>query len=291
MYDMVKSGIEYANSPTDRYINENGQTDETVKFKNWTEDNISVYQGDSRKIPDENEYDAVITDPPYYNNIIYSELSDFFYVWQKILLEDEYEGFDTAHTPRAESIVSNPAEGKGRAEFEVELKQAFGAVERALKPDGSLVFTYHHSDSESWGELLEALCETGFEVTAAYPISADIQKFTKGAAVSFDIIIVARPAGEREPISWNALRRRIHRTADDVRDALEENRDLSAGDVGVIEMGKCFQEYSKHHGAVRRAGEEMTAKEVVAEIYGIIQENAVGEQDVYLDLLGYANPT
>jgi putative DNA methylase len=285
-YKMVKTGIEYANAPTERYINENDQTDETAEFEHWTGDNVTISRGDARKLDSENEYDAVITDPPYYNNIIYSELSDVFYVWQKILLEDEYEGFDTEHTPRAESIVSNPTEGKGAAEFETELKQAFGTIERALKPDGSLVFTYHHSDSESWGELLEALCEVGFEVAAAYPISADIQKFTKGEAVSFDIIVVARPASERTPISWNSLRRDIYRTARRTHKQLDENRDLSRGDVGVIEMGACFRAYSKHHGQVQREGEVMNAKAVVEEIYGIIQDASdIGTTDVFLDLL------
>jgi hypothetical protein len=72
---------------------------------------------------------------------------------------------------------------------------------------------------------------------------------------------------------------------------LEEHRDLASGDIGVIEMGKCFQEYSKFHGEVRRAGDVMSAKDVVDEIYGIIQNNDRGEQDIYLDLLEERNPT
>ena len=67
--------------------------------------------------------------------------------------------------------------------------------------------------------------------------------------------------------------------------SLEENRELKGGDIGVIEMGKCFQEYSKHHGEVRRGQDTMTAKEVVQRIYGIIQDNTRGEQSIYLDLL------
>jgi hypothetical protein len=56
-------------------------------------------------------------------------------------------------------------------------------------------------------------------------------------------------------------------------------------------MGKCFQEYSKHHGEVRRGQGTMTAKEVVQEIYGIIQDNTRGEQAIYLDLLEEYNPS
>ncbi|WP_276281877.1 DUF1156 domain-containing protein [Halorussus caseinilyticus] len=290
MFDMVKKGVEYANAPTDRHI-EDGETKETGEFAQPIGLNSEVHQGDMRNITDEDEYDAVITDPPYYDNIIYSEVADFFYVWQKILLEDEYPGFDREKTPRAESIVTNPYLDKTAEDFEHEMGQALEVVNRALKDDGMLAFTYHHSDEESWGELLESLCETGFEVTATYPINSDLTKFITGEAVAFDIVIVARPVEDRTPISWNSLRRRIVRTAKETRETLENNRELASGDIGVVEMGKCFQEYSKHHGAVRRGGDSMKAKEVVQEIYGIIQGGEVGEQDVYLDLLEASDPT
>jgi len=221
---------------------------------------------------------------------MYSEVADYFYVWQKILLEDEHPGFDNDKTPRAESIVTNPYLGKTADDFESELGEAFAVIKRALKDDGSLTFTYHHSDSESWGELLESLCNVGFEVTATYPITADINKFIGGEAVSFDIVVVARPIDDTEAASCNSLRRDIYRTARRTRTQLEENRDLSRGDIGVMEMGACFREYSKHHGKVQRDGEIMSAKEVVQEIYGIIQEASdIGVEDVFIDLLDTSN--
>ena len=284
-WQKLLKGIEYASAPTDRYIVD-GSSEETEPFEHPIGGDWELTIGDSRKLDYENEFDAVITDPPYYDNIIYSELSDFFYVWQKIILKDHYDHFTEERTPHSESIVANPAEGKGVPEFESEIKQAFAMMEKALVEDGVLVFTYHHSDSESWGELLGALCDVGFEITATYPVDADINKLMKGETVSFDIIVVGRPAGEREPTSWNSLRRQIYRTAQETHKRLEENRDLSQGDIGVIEMGECFHEYSKHHGKVMRAGEEMTAKEVVQEIYGVIQQGSkIGVIDVFLDLL------
>ncbi|UPV76780.1 DUF1156 domain-containing protein (plasmid) [Halorussus limi] len=290
-WEKLLDGVEYARAPTERYV-EDGETRKTDEFAQAIGSDSEVSRGDMRAITAEDEYDAVITDPPYYDNIMYSELSDYFYVWQKILLGDEYPGFDRDKTPRAESIVTNPYLDKTAEDFEHEMGQALEVINRALKDDGMLAFTYHHSDEESWGELLESLCENGFEVTAAYPINSDLSKFIEAReAVSFDIVIVARPVEERTPISWNSLRRRIHETARETRESLAENRELKSGDIGVIEMGKCFLEYSKHHGEVRRAGEEMEAKEVVDEIYGIVQENRADEQDVYLDLLGAGTPT
>jgi hypothetical protein len=114
----------------------------------------------------------------------------------------------------------------------------------------------------------------------------------KGESVSFDIVIVARPVEDRQPISWNSLRRNIVRTARETHERLTENRDLAEGDIGVIEMGRAFHEYSKHHGKVHRNGEVMSAKAVVDEIYGIIQQGSdIGEVDVFLDLLELDDPT
>ncbi len=291
IYDMVRNGVEYASAPTDRFIDQNGKTQETPEFAQPIGLNSEVYQDDMRNITSENEYDAVITDPPYYDNIIYSEVSDYFYVWQKILLEDVYPGFDKEHTPRVESIVTNPYLGKTAEDFEHEMGQALAVINRALKEDGTLAFTYHHSDEESWGELLESLCNNDFEVTATYPINSDLNKFIGGEAVSFDIVIVARPTEERTPISWRRLQIDIMNRLDDIQESLEENRDLTEGDIGVVEMGACFAEYSKHHGEVRRAGDIMSAKEAVKEIYGIIQNNALGEQDLFLSLRRNASPS
>lgn len=290
-WDKLVNGVKYANAPTDRYI-ESGDTQESEEFAQPIGNGASVHRGDMREIQAKNEYDVVLTDPPYYDNIMYSELSDYFYVWQKILLEDEYDGFDQVKTPRAESIVTNPHLGKTEDDFEDEMRQALETINTALKQDGTLAFTYHHSDEESWGELLSSLCNSGFEVTATYPINSDLSKFIEAReAVAFDIVIVARPTEERQPISWDSLRRHIVRTARETRETLEEDRELTSGDIGVIEMGKCFQEYSKHHGEVHRAGDVMSAKDVVDEIYGIIQDNDRGEQDIYRDLLEEHNPT
>ena len=290
IYEMVKAGIEYANSPTERYIEQN-ETKETPEFAQPIGRSSEVHQNDMRKITAENEYDVIITDPPYYDNIMYSEVSNFYYVWQKVLLKQNYSCFSLEKVPQAESIATNPFLEKTADDFKYEMEEALSNINQALKNNGTLAFTYHHSDEESWGELLQSLCETGFEVTATYPINSELNKFVSGETVSFDIVIVARLINSRSPISWNTLRRRIIKTAKQTHETLEEERELSSGDIGVIEMGKCFQEYSKHHDEIRGAREGMTAKDVVDEIYGIIQDGDRGEQDVYLDLLEETDPS
>jgi len=305
-WDQVLRGIEWGGAPTDRYVEypnkdgfpriprnsslDNPETVETEPFAKPVGENASVEVGDVRNIESTDEYDAVITDPPYYDNIIYSEVSDFSYAWQRILLKDIYPGFGQEKAPRAESIVTNPYLDKTAKDFEHEMGEALEVINQALKADGTLAFTYHHSDEESWGELLESLCNNGFEVTATYPINSDLNKFIGGEAVSFDIVIVARSTNHRTPISWRQLRINILNKLGEIQQGLKEHRDLAEGDIGVIEMGACFAEYSKHHGEVRRSGEIMTAKEAVKEIYGIIGPDGIGEQDIFLSLQRMTTP-
>ncbi|MFC7177877.1 DUF1156 domain-containing protein [Halosegnis marinus] len=304
----VIRGVKWGREPTDRYIEypdkdgypmvprsasrQEPDTIETEPFNYPVGQNTTVSQGDVRSISATDEYDAIITDPPYYDNVMYADLSDYFYVWQKILLEDEYEWFEDDQTPKQESIVTNPFLGKDEEDFESDLHEAFSVLREAIKEDGILTFTYHHSGPESWGELLQSLCEAGFEVTATYPISVDIAKFIGGETVDFDIVIVARPAGDKEQISWRNLRRKIMRTTKQIHARLTETRDLSEANISVIEMGRAFHEYSKYHGEVRRGDEIMDAKDVVDGIYGILRDASdIGELDVYLDLADTASPS
>jgi len=112
-FNGVINGIKYANNPTERYI-QAGETVESPPFDQPIGSNSEVHQGDMRELSGKEVYDAVITDPPYYDNVIYSELSDYYYVWQRILLKDEYDAFEPEKTPRTESIVANPAVEKGQ---------------------------------------------------------------------------------------------------------------------------------------------------------------------------------
>ena len=145
IWKMIVKGIRYAGMPTERYVS-NSTTEETKKFSQPIGSNSEIYQGDMRKITADAEYDAVITDPPYYDNIIYSEVSDFSYVWQRILLKDIYPGFGQEKTPRAESIVTNPYLDKIAKDFGHEMGEVLEVVNGAIKDSGTSAFNYHHSD-------------------------------------------------------------------------------------------------------------------------------------------------
>jgi len=290
-WEKIVNAVEFAHQPTERYL-EDGELKQTDSFENPVGGEYTLHQGDVRDVELESEYDAIITDPPYYDNVVYSEVSDFFYVWQRLLLSDEYSCFTPETTPREESIVANPAIDKDRATFERELKQSFSRMRDVLKDDGVLTFTYRHSGIESWGTLLESLCDEGFDVTATYPISANLSEFVMGDELSFSVIVVARPMTDRGPISWAALRRQMYRTAQRTEEEIQEGQTISEGDISVVKLGRCFREYSKHHGKVHREGTVMSATDIVAGMYDIIAgDDGVSPDEIYLSLLSMEEPT
>lgn len=287
-WDKILRAVEFAQNPTERYLVDN-ETVETDAYDKPVGGEYTLVQGDFRDVDLDEEYDAIITDPPYYDNVVYSEVSDFFYVWQRLLLDDEYSAFSTDITPRQESIVENPAIDKDAETFESELEASFERMRRLLKDDGVLVFTYRHGGRESWGRLVDALCSQDFDITAMYPISGNLSEFVMGEELHFSVIVVARPAIDREPISWSSLRRRMHKHARQARDEIKEGQTLSEGDISVVELGHCLRAYSRHHAKVHRKGEVMATTEIVDEIYDIIAGDVTPEE-IYLDLLSMDEP-
>lgn len=103
--------------------------------------------------------DAVITDPPYYDNVMYSEIADFFYVWQRLALQDRYNCYQGEYSPRSREIIKNPVQNKGDDFFLRGLTNVFKECNRVLKDDGLMVFTFHHERSEAWASTLRAILE------------------------------------------------------------------------------------------------------------------------------------
>ncbi|MGA3291208.1 MAG: DUF1156 domain-containing protein [Candidatus Bathyarchaeia archaeon] len=162
---------------------------------------IAVNQNSATDLPYPNSYfDAVFTDPPYYDNVPYSYLSDFFYVWLKRTIGQLYpELFSTPLTPKSKEIVaySNGIDGwtGGKAFFEEMLKKSFIEINRVLKPNGIAVIVYAHKSTAGWESLVNSLLDSGLVITAAWPIHTEMGarlRAMNSAALSSSIYIVAR---------------------------------------------------------------------------------------------------
>ncbi|MBI4488884.1 MAG: DUF1156 domain-containing protein [Deltaproteobacteria bacterium] len=202
----------------------------------------------------------VITDPPYVGNVNYAELADFFYVWLRIALKDSYSQFAPEYTPKLEEIVENAVRKKTRKDFFAELTAGFSHIYSHLPKEGLLAFTFHHKDEEGtvWEGLLEALCHTGFEIVAVYPIHAEAETslhLMNKENISYDLIHVCRKRrNDSLSRSWAGIRQEMRRRARDELQAIERgrygNQPLPEPDVRLICIGKCLELYSAHYGKV-----------------------------------------
>ncbi|MCS7158688.1 MAG: hypothetical protein N0A16_13325 [Blastocatellia bacterium] len=177
-----------------------------------------AHHGTATSLPWPDDYfDAVLTDPPYYDNVNYSALSDFFYVWLKRTIGDLYPDlFATPLTPKSEEIVQDPNRQGGREQarifFEQKLTQAFREIHRVLKPDGIAVIVFAHKTTEAWEAVINALLEAGLYMTASWPIHTEMQarlNAQETASLASSIYMVCRKRASATVGEYGRVRREI----------------------------------------------------------------------------------
>jgi putative DNA methylase len=151
-----------------------------------------ILNGDSSHLPiPDASVDAVVTDPPYFDFVHYSELSDFFYAWLSPVLRHRYSWFD-----RPDCSDSGEVQHKDPRTFARHLSLVLTECRRVLKDDGVLAFSFHHSRAEGWAAIYEAITTAGLEVVAAHPVHAEQRgaspKTAANDPISLDAILVCR---------------------------------------------------------------------------------------------------
>lgn len=205
---------------------------------------LSCGDSGATDLPD-GSVDAVLTDPPFFDNVHYSQLADFFHVWQRHILGAE--GYREADTTRSDREVQNVDAGG----FADRLAAVWRESHRVLKEDGLLAFTYHHSRPEGWRCVLQALMEAGFWISAVHPIKAEMSvampKLQAKEPIDLDIILVCRKRARMEPYGWNGdLRGAIAPAAQAQAERLRaSSRRLSRNDVRIIVMAQLLRQVSR----------------------------------------------
>jgi putative DNA methylase len=152
------------------------------------------------EVPD-GSIDFVVTDPPYADNVMYSELADFFYVWLRQALKDSHPAFEPPVVEDGREAVNNPGRGRDGSFYTEVLGNVFAEAGRKLKPGGKSAFTFHHSGEEAWGYVEQALIGAGFVVERWWPVHAEMTSGVpiQGKAKSgghLDIVFICGRAGE-----------------------------------------------------------------------------------------------
>ncbi|RUW31117.1 DUF1156 domain-containing protein [Mesorhizobium sp. M1E.F.Ca.ET.041.01.1.1] len=204
--------------------------------------------------------DAVVMDPPYGANVMYAELSDFFYVWLKRtagLVAPEL--FTRLLTDKQAEAVANKAHFKGQKgadalanrDYQEKMAAIFAECRRVLKSNGIMTVMFTHKDTSAWDALTKGLIEAGFIITASWPVNTEAEgslHIKDKAAANSTIFLVCRPRPAEqgdETTYWEDVEPLVAKA---VRTRVEEfqRAGISGVDLYLASFGPALEEFSRH---------------------------------------------
>lgn len=242
---------------------------------------------------------VISTDPPYYDNIGYSDLSDFFYVWLRRSLRGIHPQLvGTMLTPKAEELVANPYrhDGKeGAARFFVEgFNSVFARIRQGALPSVPLTvyYAYKQQDADAegttstgWHTLLDGLISTGWEITATWPVRSELSNrmLSQGTnALASSIVLACRP----RPENAESTTRRgfVARLKFELPEAL---RTLMQGGIAPVDLaqaaiGPGISVFSRYARVREADGSDMKVRDALLLINATL-DDVLGEQESDFD--------
>lgn len=242
-----------------------------------------ICQGSATALPwPDDSFDAVLTDPPYYDNVPYSDLSDFFYVWLKRTIGDLYPDLlATPLTPKSQELVADASKAGGmeaaNQRFEEGLTQAFREIHRVLKPEEIAVIVFAHKTTAAWEAILKALLDAGLYLTASWPIEVERSsrlRAQRSAALASAIYMVCRKRTSSEIGEYARVRREIEER---VRQKLEQfwDQGIRGADFFMSAIGPAVQVFGWYARVEKLSGEPVTVPELLACVREVISEFAL----------------
>lgn len=229
-----------------------------------------------------NYFDAVLTDPPYYDNVPYSDLADFFYVWLKRAVGDLYPGlFSTPLTPKTGEIVWHQRHGgsyeAGKAFFEKEINAAFMEVDRVLKPNGIAVIVFAHKTTEAWEKVITALLKAGLYMTGSWPIHTEMQarlNAQETASLASSIYMICRKRTGKEIAEFPKVRLEIEKR---VRQQLAKfwQEGIRGADFFMSAIGPAVEVFGRYERVEKLSGEPVSVAELLDYVEKVVSEFAL----------------
>ncbi len=242
----------------------------------------------------------ISTDPPYYDNVGYADLSDFFYIWLRRSLGNTYpEIFSTMMTPKAAELVADPFRGGGGQDdaerrFEEGFERAFANLRKMSSPLYPLTVFYAFKQSEhddsgvastGWETMLAGLLRAGFAVTATWPMRTELGNRMRNQAsnaLASSIVLACRPRSETAGITdRRGFLATLH---SELPQAL---RELQQGNIAPVDLaqaaiGPGMAVFSRYAKVVEPTGESMPVRSALALINQVLDE-VLAEQEGEFD--------
>lgn len=246
----------------------------------------------------------VSTDPPYYDNIGYADLSDYFYVWMRQSLKQTYPNlFRTMLVPKAEELVATPYRFDGSVEkardfFEDGMLHTCRQIYQYAREDipVTIYYAYKQSDTDTgeseaktastgWETMLSAVIQAGFSITGTWPMSTERTGRTIGNgtnALASSIVLVCRKRPEDAPMVTR--RNFIAELKRELRPALQklQRSNIAPVDLAQSAIGPGMGVYSKYSKVLESDGTPMTVRSAL-QIINQELDVYFNEQDGELD--------
>lgn len=225
---------------------------------------------------------AFITDPPYYDAVPYSDLSDYFYVWLKRAMPPR-TGFDDLLTPKDEECIVDDAKGKDDAFFERTMGQAMAEGRRILQPSGIGIVVFANKSTGGWEAQLQAMVDAGWTITGSWPIDTERPARLRAmgsAALASSVHLVCRPREDASGVVTDAV--------GEWRDVLGElpkrihewmPRLAAEGVVGADAifacLGPALEIFSRYRRVEKANGETATLREYLEFVWAAVSTEAL----------------
>ena len=242
---------------------------------------------------------VVSTDPPYYDNVGYADLSDFFYVWLRRSLKSVFPDlFATLAVPKAEELVATPYRHGGKAEAEAfflkGMTQAMGRLAEQTHPAFPTTVYYAYKQARStrtgaastgWETFLGAVMRSGFQITGTMPMRTELKNRMVGMgtnALASSIVLVCRRRDPASPLASRPEFVAALRTELPPALRLLQSGNIAPVDLAQAAIGPGMRVYSRYARVVRASGESVPVREALELINEVLDE-VLREQEGELD--------
>ena len=235
-----------------------------------------VYQADATTTRHADDSPVFVTDPPYYDNIDYADLSDFFYVWIRPLLRDIYpELFSGMTTPKTEEITASPRFENPALHFEELLGKALLQMRRhcSLECPSSIFYAYKQQEEErdgktstGWETMLAAVIDAGFQIVGTWPMRTERITGVKTDvnALASSVLLVCRPRPEDAPfITLRNFQMELKKAMPPALRTLTRTARINPVDLAQAAIGPGMEVYSRYSKVMRISGESVPIREVL----------------------------
>ncbi len=237
---------------------------------------IDVFQGDAADLPlSDGEIEVIVLDPPYYDNVMYAELSDYFYVWLRRYLGDVYPDFfrqeltekneeAVANTSKFDEIAGDKSKSElAKNDYERKMSDIFSELSRVLNDEGVFTLMFTHKKTDAWDTLTKALINSGFVVKSTHPISTErpesLHQRGKNSAESTILLSAEKRSSSKDEFTlWSDVKNRTRNVArSQAREMYQDEVEFSKVDIMLAAFGPTLEVFTENYPVVDDEGNEV----------------------------------